>query len=1178
MNSRRKLLVAGFLFINLLVSARTYYVSTTGKDSNPGTFSNPWLTWNYAFNRAIAGDTVFFRGGVYNATQTQGASDGPSGTAANPICFFNYPNEIPILDGTNKTSMSYGVGFNRVEYINIKGLVVRNHLQLEAENDLAGFGFTFCKNIRIENCVAHHIGVRGFYFYTCDNIYVINCDAYNCVDALTDGAHGDGYLVWDMHSTNYYQDTTAYVYFKGCRAWNCADDGWDAETEGTIVLDSCWAFISDSNFSYGINGFKLGLTDIESNNLGKRITHCIAAFEPSAGFVTNDNNCPAKLMKVYNNLAYHNSTGFKIFDTSSSDAKESKRTFKNNIAYGNTGGNLFLGGSATYTHDHNSWDIPLSLTDNDFISLDGSQLSGPRKPDGSLPDITFGTLKTGSKCIDAGTYLGLPYFGSAPDIGAFEYSAGNPNPKLVTSITVSGAGGATAITANRGTLQLIAAVLPSDATNKTVTWSVIIGTGMATINSSGLVTAAANGTVTARATANDGSGIFGTLVITISNQTVPVTSISVTGAGGATAITADGGSLQLSAVVLPANATNKAVTWSITSGSNRASINSATGLVTAIDNGTVTVRATANDGSGIYGTLVVTISNQIVPVTSISVTGAGGASTITTDGGSLQLSAVVLPANASNKTVTWSITSGSNLASINSSGSVTAIDNGTVTVRATANDGSGIYGTSVITISNQVVSVTSIAVTGAGGANTISTDKGTLQLNAVISPSNATNKTFTWSIVYGTGQASISISGLVSAVASGTVTARATANDGSGVSGSLVITISNQLVPVTSITVTGAGGANTITSDNGTLQLNAAISPSNASNKTFTWSVVNGTGQALISVSGLVTAVASGTVTAKATANDGSGVSGSLVITISNQTVPVTSITVTGAGGANTIFTDTGTLQLSAAILPSNATNKSITWSIINVTGQATINSSGLVTAVASGTVTARATANDGSGVTGTLTITISNQLIAVTGITVTGAGGATAITVNKGTLQLMAAVLPSDATNKTVTWSVINGTGQANVTSSGLVTAAANGTVTARATANDGSGIYGTLVIDISNQVVPVTGISVTGAGGAATIASDGGSLQLSALVLPADASNKTVTWSITSGSNLATINSSTGLVTAIDNGTVTVRATANDGSGIYGTLVIADIKPGCSGYKYNCYRRRWSYCDYCQ
>jgi len=74
--------------------------------------------------------------------------------------------------------------------------------------------------------------------------------------------------------------------------------------------------------------------------------------------------------------------------------------------------------------------------------------------------------------------------------------------------------------------------------------------------------------------------------------------------------------------------------------------------------------------------------------------------------------------------------------------------------------------------------------------------------------------------------------------------------------------------------------------------------------------------------------------------------------------VPVTVVTVTGAGGATTITVDKGTLQMSAHIDPHNATDQSVVWSVINGTGQATISSNGLLTAVKSGTVTVKAVSN----------------------------------------------------------------------------------------------------------------------------------------------------------------------------------------------------------------------------
>ncbi|WP_164821663.1 Ig-like domain-containing protein [Paenibacillus koleovorans] len=97
----------------------------------------------------------------------------------------------------------------------------------------------------------------------------------------------------------------------------------------------------------------------------------------------------------------------------------------------------------------------------------------------------------------------------------------------------------------------------------------------------------------------------------------------------------------------------------------------------------------------------------------------------------------------------------------------------------------------------------------------------------------------------------------------------------------------------------------------------------------------------------------------------------------------------------------------------------------------------------------------------------------AVSAINVTSAGGATSM-LTSTTLQMSAAVLPFDATNNNVTWSVVNGTGSATINSSGLLTAVADGTVTVKATAQDGSGVFGSLVIDISaysQLILPVQG-----------------------------------------------------------------------------------------------------------
>ena len=94
----------------------------------------------------------------------------------------------------------------------------------------------------------------------------------------------------------------------------------------------------------------------------------------------------------------------------------------------------------------------------------------------------------------------------------------------------------------------------------------------------------------------------------------------------------------------------------------------------------------------------------------------------------------------------------------------------------------------LLTLPYNVCWVTGIIVSGFGGATTVA-DGATLQMLTVVGPPNATDPTVTWSVVAGTGTATISVGGLLTATAPGTVTVIATANDASGVTGSLVITV-----------------------------------------------------------------------------------------------------------------------------------------------------------------------------------------------------------------------------------------------------------------------------------------------------------------------------------------------------------------------------------------------------
>ncbi|MCX6786500.1 MAG: right-handed parallel beta-helix repeat-containing protein [Candidatus Kaiserbacteria bacterium] len=131
-----------------------------------------------------------------------------------------------------------------------------------------------------------------------------------------------------------------------------------------------------------------------------------------------------------------------------------------------------------------------------------------------------GTVIDGSGIVNS-----IAYSAGGSNSGQLSFSASHFTqfdlPTKVSGITVTSAGDATTISTNGGTLQMSATVLPAEATDKTVTWSITSGTDFGTINGSGLLTAVANGTVTVKALANDGSTIFGTKDITISGQVAP---------------------------------------------------------------------------------------------------------------------------------------------------------------------------------------------------------------------------------------------------------------------------------------------------------------------------------------------------------------------------------------------------------------------------------------------------------------------------------------------------------------------------------------------------------------------------------------------------------------------------------------------------------------------------------
>jgi hypothetical protein len=105
----------------------SYYVSPTGSDSNNGAIGTPWATLMGAYGKLVPGDTLYFRGGVYNYDFLSWDAVWPdSGSSGSPITITNYPGEHPIIDGG--ANQSGFIAFQGANFVTLSGLEFRHYL------------------------------------------------------------------------------------------------------------------------------------------------------------------------------------------------------------------------------------------------------------------------------------------------------------------------------------------------------------------------------------------------------------------------------------------------------------------------------------------------------------------------------------------------------------------------------------------------------------------------------------------------------------------------------------------------------------------------------------------------------------------------------------------------------------------------------------------------------------------------------------------------------------------------------------------------------------------------------------------------------------------------------------------------------------------------------------------
>ena len=423
-------------------AANTWFVATNGLDTNIGTSNSPFATITRAQSAASSGDTVYLRGGAYFLNNSHlTATNNPWAIVNNitksGISYVAYPGELPVFDFSSVTPTDLRVTafhvtasrcvFQGFDVVGVQVTIQTNHTQSECFRIDGGNNNLF-QQLRMHDGMAN-----GWYLTKGASNVVLNCDAYNN-KGLDSGSIGntDGF---GCHPSAGGRSNVLY----GCRAWFNSDDGYDCiNAFETVRFDHCWSFYNGywTNFSStggDGNGFKAGGYGVSGSPVPSPVPRHVVEFDLAVrnranGFYSNHHMNGSDW---FCNTGFSNSVNFNMLcntnnTSTTNDVPGFAHVMKNNLGYQARSSEVSsLGPATTNDTTFNYFTLPVSVTTADFVSLDFSLLTAPRRANGSLPYVNFARLANGSDCINAGTNIQFEFYGAAPDLGAFEFGPTN---------------------------------------------------------------------------------------------------------------------------------------------------------------------------------------------------------------------------------------------------------------------------------------------------------------------------------------------------------------------------------------------------------------------------------------------------------------------------------------------------------------------------------------------------------------------------------------------------------------------------------------------------------------------------------------------------------------------------------------------------------------------------------
>jgi parallel beta-helix repeat protein len=359
-----------------LAHSATWYVSPSGSDSNPCTKDAPCQTIDRGVQALRSGDTLYLQGGTY--TYQSIGDHGPT----------------PVPSGSSwETATTIAAAPGETVWLKVTSI------------SLSGTSYVIFDRLHVDNGsfsidgASHHVrwqngeftntesaGANMFIGGSGHHLEVLNTDIH---DAGGGGGKGctDPYGCYGM----YWSGSDSL--FDNNRVYNNGGYGWHIFSSGH---DNVANNVVSNSLFYG-NGF----TDLRG--------HSGCAFILSCG--------PGN--KAYNNVIYENACGIQI------DYRCHNCEVYNNTIYGNQGYGIAIAGSNSVAVKNNIlYKNSSGIIDNvGDATLDHNWLDDGRDPGFVSEGSRDFHLREGSLAIDAGVNVGLPYAGTAPDLGAYEFGA-----------------------------------------------------------------------------------------------------------------------------------------------------------------------------------------------------------------------------------------------------------------------------------------------------------------------------------------------------------------------------------------------------------------------------------------------------------------------------------------------------------------------------------------------------------------------------------------------------------------------------------------------------------------------------------------------------------------------------------------------------------------------------------